>query len=119
VLGDKTAPADVDVFAIHVLPGQRIRAEIIEGDVPLQTCKLLKIDSFLTLLDENGVALANDDDESRGFCSQIDGISVPPLDPTARNATGSAKTYYLRVERSPLASGTSGQFRYRLQVTIQ
>jgi len=109
---------DADVYAITVPAGARIRAEIVEGDRPTETCEGNGIDSRLTLLDENGVTLVDDDDDGRGFCSMIDGTGAAPLDAAAKNATSTDKTYYL-VVRAFAQTGAAGQFVYRLQLTIR
>ena len=117
-LGDHMVNTDADVYAISVPPGARIRAELIEGDA--ETCESNGIDSRLTLLDENGVQLVDDDDDGRGFCSMIDGTGATPLDAAARNATATAKTYFLMVRASTFSqTGAAGQFAYRLQLTIR
>ncbi|HWU85638.1 MAG TPA: myxococcus cysteine-rich repeat containing protein [Kofleriaceae bacterium] len=116
VFGDHTLDADVDVHAITVPPGARIRAEILEGDT--ETCESGGVDSLLILRDESGNTLATDDDDGRGFCSRIDGTGTLPLDAMARNATSTAQTYYLQVQASNLGIGQQRQFRYRLQISL-
>jgi hypothetical protein len=117
--GNHMSNEDADVFAINVPPGGRIRAEVIEGDRASETCEGNNVDSFLTLFDQNGLLINSDDDTGRGFCSLIDGTGTAPLDPSARNGTADAQTYYLMVTASNLASTSGGQFVYRLQVTIR
>ncbi|HEY5920348.1 MAG TPA: DUF4215 domain-containing protein, partial [Kofleriaceae bacterium] len=108
-----------DFFAITVPAGRGIRAEVIEGDLT-ETCEANGIDSRLRLFDDTGTELANDDDDGRGYCSLLDGTGTSPLDPAARNATTTTKTYYLEVEESAFAVNMDGrQFVYRLQVTIR
>ena len=119
VFGDHTLVGDVDVYAITVPPGQGLRAEIIEGDRAAETCESTEIDSLLTLTDAAGLELASDDDGGRGFCSAIDGTSVTPFDPPARNLTMMPQVWYLHVRQSDLAELTQRQFIYRLQITIR
>ncbi len=119
VFGDHMVGADVDVYAITVDPGQRIRAEIVEGDRAVETCESNSIDSRLTLFDQNGVQLVDDDDDGRGFCSLIDGSGASPLDASARNASATPQTYYLMVRQSSLVTAPNGEFVYRLQVTLR
>jgi len=119
VFGDHRSLDDLDVYEITVPPGARIRAEVVEGDRAVATCESNNVDSRLTLFDQNGVQLADDDDGGRGFCSQIDGTGPLPFDPAARNNSNTARPYYLMVRRS-VASGTvRGLFVYRLQVTFR
>jgi hypothetical protein len=109
---------DADVYSITVPAGARIRAELFEGGS--ETCEGLGIDSRLTLLDEAGVQLVDDDDDGRGYCSMIDGTGAVPLDAAARNATATMKTYYLMVRASTFSqTGPDGQFAYRLQLTVR
>ena len=65
VFGDHLAVDDVDVYAITVPTGARIRAEIVEGDRVAETCESNGVDSLLTLFDQAGVQLVDDDDEGR------------------------------------------------------
>jgi cysteine-rich repeat protein len=119
VIGGHQSNTDTDFFAITVPPGQSVRAEVIEGSTA-ETCESLDIDSYLTLYDANGVAIAQDDDSGRGFCSLIDGTGPSPATPGAGNLAGG--TYYLAVEAAPFAQSptdTSGQFDYRLVITIR
>ncbi len=109
---------DIDVYQITVKAGGRIRAEIVEGNRASETCESNGIDSRLTLFDQNGNLLTDDDDTGRGFCSLIDGSGTAPLDPPSRNNTSETQTYYLMVHQSTLATTSGGQFVYRLQVTI-
>ena len=117
--GDHTSMDDVDVFAITVPAGGRIRAETVEGNRAVETCESDGVDTRLTLFDQGGVQLVDDDDHGRGFCSKIDGTGTSPVHPAARNATGSPQTYYLMVRRSDFAAGSQQTFTYRLQVTIR
>ena len=119
VFGDHQLLDDVDVYQITVPAGARIRAEIIEGNRVAETCESLEVDSRLTLLDQNGVELVDDDDSGRGYCSLIDGTGSSPIDPAARNTSPTAQPYYLMVRRSTLANATRGVFVYRLQVTFR
>jgi hypothetical protein len=120
VFGDHLAALDADVYAITVPAGARIRAEIVEGDRPTETCESNNVDSSLTLFDQNGVQLVIDDDAGRGFCSLIDGTGVTPLNSAARNATTSQQTYYLMVQRTPATPPVGGDiFLYRLQVQLR
>lgn len=117
-LGDHAVNTDSDCFAITVPAGKSLRAEVIEGDA--ETCESSDVDSFLTLFDANGVALGGDDDAGRGFCSLIDGTGAAPADPYAHGLA--AGTYYLLVEAAPTAQAptdTSGQFAYRLAITLR
>jgi cysteine-rich repeat protein len=117
-IGDHVVNTDADVYAITVPAGMRIRAEILEGDS--ETCESNGIDSRLTLLDDAGVQLVDDDDDGRGYCSMIDGTGATPLDAAARNATAMLKTYYLMVRASTFSqTGAAGQFAYRLQLTLR
>lgn len=117
-LGDHMVNTDADVYAITVPAGARIRAEVIEGDS--ETCESNGVDSRLTLLDDAGVQLVDDDDDGRGFCSMIDGTGATPLDATARNAGTTSKTYYLMVRASSFSqTGAAGVFMYRLQLTLR
>ena len=100
-------------------PGALIRAEVVEGDRAAETCESFGIDSRLTLFDQSGLQLADDDDDGRGYCSTIDGSGATPLDAAARNSSASVQTYYLMVRRSTFASTTQGAFVYRLQVTLR
>jgi hypothetical protein len=119
VFGDHLAADDIDVYAFTVPPFARIRAEVIEGDFASETCGSNGIDSHLTLFDQNGVQLAIDDDNGRGFCSLIDGTGQAPLHAAARNNSTTAQTYFLRVQRPTLAVGQEQTFVYRLQVTLR
>jgi cysteine-rich repeat protein len=119
VLGGHQVNADTDFFAITVPPGKSVRAEVIEGSAT-ETCELLDVDSYLTLYDAGGVALETDDDGGRGFCSRIDGTGDQAANPGASKLPGG--TYYLAVEAAPFAQSagdTSGQFDYRLVITIR
>ena len=118
VAGDHSLNADVDVYAITVPAGYRIRAEIIEG-AGGETCESNGIDSVLELRDAMGVLLATDDDDGRGFCSRIDGTGTSPSDSAARNATAATQTMFLHVRQSGTGTGPNGQFVYRLQVTLR
>lgn len=119
LLGDHMMQTDADVFSITVPPGGRIRAEVIEGNTA-KTCESETLDSRLTLFDDAGNELADDDDSSRGYCSLIDGSGSSPAFAGARNATAVTKTYYLMVRASTFSQTNSdGQFAYRLQVTVR
>jgi cysteine-rich repeat protein len=118
VFGDHQVLDDIDVYSISVPSGARIRAEVVEGDRTAETCESNGIDSRLSLFDQNGVQIADDDDAGRGFCSLIDGSGTVPLDGTARNTSGAPQTYYLMVQQSTLATTAGGTFVYRLQVTF-
>ena len=119
VFGDHTLAGDVDVYAITVPGGTRLRAEIIEGDRAIETCESNGIDSRLTLFNQAGVQLVDDDDDGRGFCSLIDGTGASPLDAAARNATTAPQTFYLMVRQSGSAAGAGMNFIYRLQVSLR
>jgi len=117
VRGGHQVGLDTDFFAVTVPPGKSIRAEIVEGS-GAKTCESLDMDSYLTLYDAVGLALASDEDSGRGFCSRIDGTGKSPVDVGASHLPGG--TYYLAVEASPFAQGdASGQFDYELAVTIR
>src|SRR5690606_25462875 len=119
VFGDHQSPDDVDIYAITVPAGARIRAEVVEGNRASETCESLDVDSRLTLFNEAGLQIVDDDDAGRGFCSMIDGSGAAPLDPAARNISTSDQIYYLMVRRSNFAVGTQQQFVYRLQVSFR
>ncbi len=119
VFGDHLAVDDADVYAITVPAGARIRAEAVEGDRTAETCESNGVDTRLTLFDQNGNQLVEDDDEGRGFCSIIDGTGLAPIDPLARNATATPQTYYIMVRRSTFAAGGEQTFLYRLQVQLR
>jgi len=107
------------VFAITVPAGKSLRAEIIEGDV-METCESGQVDSLLSLYDATGALLGEDDDFGRGFCSLIDGTGNPSASGFASQLV--AGTYYLQVQATPLAQvpgDTTGQFNYRLALTIR
>jgi cysteine-rich repeat protein len=119
IAGSHAVTTDTDYFAITIPPGHAIRAEVIEGSAD-ESCESLDIDSMLTLYDAAGVAIAIDDDGGRGFCSRIDGTGPVPEAPGASALPGG--TYYLAVEAAPFAqspSDPSGQFDYRLAVTVR
>ena len=119
VLGDHTVVGDTDVYAIVVPPGMALRVEVVEGDRASESCESNGIDSRLTLF--NGATqLADDDNDGRGFCSEIDGTGVSPRDASARNTGPTPLTFHLHVRNSSvvtLPSDLAGQFTYRLQVT--
>ena len=119
VTGAHPINTDTDYFAVTVPGGQSIRAEVIEGNAG-EACESLDVDSYLTLYDAAGVAIAIDDDGGRGFCSRIDGTGPAPATPGASKLAGG--TYYLAVEAAPFAQGpsdSSGQFDYRLAITVR
>ncbi|HWO17625.1 MAG TPA: DUF4215 domain-containing protein, partial [Kofleriaceae bacterium] len=118
VFGNHLDTEDVDVYAITVPGLARIRAEVVEGNRAMETCESLGVDSRLTLFDQNGVQMVDDDDGGRPYCSMIDGSGAVPLDPGAKNVTTSPQTYYLMVRRSDLAVGGEQTFSYRLQVSF-
>ncbi len=115
--GDHTTLTDVDVWAVTVPPGKGLRAEVIEGGGT--TCESLTLDSRLTLYNAAGTQLVEDDDSGRGFCSMIDGTGSVPAYSAAKNSGTTSVTWYLMVRASSFASGTNGQFRYALQVTVR
>jgi cysteine-rich repeat protein len=119
VFGDHLLADDADYYAISVPAHARIRAEIIEGDRPSETCESNGVDSLLALYDEAGLLLVQDDDDGRGWCSLIDGRGLAPLDGSARNASSTAQTYYVAVRRSTFAIGTQQTFVYRLVVSVR
>jgi len=116
--GVHAVSTDADFFALTVPAGKSLRAEVIEGNT--ETCESNDIDSLLTLFNESGVELGRDDDSGRGFCSRIDGTGSAPADEYAHDLA--AGTYYLLVEAAEAArdpADTSGQFAYRLAVTLR
>lgn len=118
VLGSHLANDDADYFAISVPGGASVRAEVIEGDLAVETCESLGVDSRLTLLTDAGVAIADDDDDGRGYCSKIDGTGTLPDDIGAHRLA--AGTYYLQVRASSLSqTGDQGVFSYRLAITLR
>lgn len=115
IAGAHPDAADADFFEIDIAAGQSIRAEILEGAA--ETCESGEVDSRLTLFDDNGNQLADDDDGGRGLCSTLDGTGSTPRDAGAHDLA--AGTYYLRVRSSAFASGTAEQFNYRLAITVR
>lgn len=116
--GDHAVNTDSDFFALTVPTGKSLRAEVIEGDT--ETCESTDVDSLLTLFDESGMELGSDDDAGRGFCALIDGTGADAADAYAHDLA--AGTYYLLVEAADVARDpvdTSGQFAYRLAVTLR
>jgi hypothetical protein len=122
VCGDHQNPADVDVYAVTVPAGKSLRAEVVEvaatapGYVACST-SATNLDSFLTLYDPTFTAIASDDDSGRGDCSQIDGTGTSPAQSGAHHLA--AGTYYLAVQKSPLATPTGAVFDYCLAVTLR
>jgi cysteine-rich repeat protein len=114
VFGNHQVVADSDYYALTVPAGKSIRAEVIEGDAT-ETCESKGIDSYLNLFNAAATLLAMDDDDGRGYCSAIDGTGAVPRDAGARALA--AGTYYLQVKAT--GSGASGQFNYKLAVTIR
>jgi cysteine-rich repeat protein len=122
VFGDHVLNVDGDWYAISVPNNAKIRAEIIEGDRATETCESLGIDSRLTLYDQTGTQLADDDDDGRGYCSLIDGLGTTPHDAPAKNSSGASQTYFVQVRASTFAqtvTDVAGQFVYRLAVTVR
>jgi cysteine-rich repeat protein len=119
VFGDHMMAADVDVYAITVPPNARIRAEVIEGNRAAETCASGGVDARLTIFDDTGAVVAEDNDEGRGLCPLIDGTGATPSDPNARNASLVARTYYVMVRASAFAVMNNAEFVYRLQVTVR
>jgi cysteine-rich repeat protein len=114
MFGGHMVAADVDYFAITVPPGGSVRAEVIEGGA--ETCESNGVDSQLRLFNDAAVQLVTDNDDGRGFCSQIDGTgAVGFKDAGAHNLAGG--TYYLQV--TGFGAGAGAVFDYRLQVTIR
>src|SRR5829696_1728492 len=74
VFGGHQVVADSDYYEITVPAGASIRAEIIEGAA--ETCESNGIDSNLELINASGLQLVSDDDDGRGYCSQIDGTGA-------------------------------------------
>ena len=118
VFGNHTTEDDVDWFAVNVPAGKSVQAELVEGDT-LETCESNGIDSEIYLVAPDGsTVLDSDDDSGRGFCSNMDGTGASPHDPGAHNLA--AGTYYVRVERSDLASADQSRlFTYRLAVRVK
>ncbi|WP_437647184.1 DUF4215 domain-containing protein [Sorangium sp. So ce362] len=106
---------DFDVYAVDLLEGRSIRAEIVEGGA--ETCESLEMDSRLSLLDAEGSLIADDDDGGRGSCSILDGTGDAPRHPGAHALP--AGTYFLRVRAASGASGSAALFDYRLAVTLR
>ncbi|WP_437689510.1 DUF4215 domain-containing protein [Sorangium sp. So ce176] len=106
---------DFDLYAVDLPEGRSIRAEIVEGGA--ETCESLEMDSRLSLLDGEGLIIADDDDGGRGDCSLIDGTGSAPRHPGARALP--AGTYFLRVRASSGAAGSAAVFDYRLAVTLR
>lgn len=118
VSGDHTVETDVDYYAIQIPHRSSLRVELIEGDTAAETCESNKIDSLITLYNSAGTVLVEDDDDTRGFCSMIDGTGALPLDEGARNLA--AGTYYIAVRNSNLASTADArQFIYKLAVQVR
>ena len=116
ILGGHQVNLDLDTYAITVPAGGSIRAEVIEGGA--ETCESNGVDSWLTLFSSTGTILVTDDDDGRGFCSQIDGTGSTGKDAAAHNLA--AGTYYLQVRACDTCqTGVGGQFDYRLQVTVR
>lgn len=119
IIGDHQVNTDADFFAITVPSGRSLRAEVIEGAA--ETCESFGIDSRLTLYNYSGTQIADDDDDGRGNCSLIDGTGgAAAQDSGARNLGGG--TYFLQVRASAAQSaqtGQSGQFNYRLAVSLR
>jgi cysteine-rich repeat protein len=118
ILGSHQVQTDVDYFALAVPAGKSLRAELIEGGA--ETCESNEVDSHIALFSPTFTQLAEDDDTGRGYCSLIDGTGATPLHAGAKSLP--AGTYFLKVRASNLLSaqtGTSGQFDYRLAVTLR
>ena len=114
MFGGHQVENDLDYFAITVPAGGSVRAEVIEGGA--ETCESLGVDSYLTLFNSAGVSLVTDNDDGRGYCSQIDGTGASGFkDSGAHNLA--AGTYYLQVAK--FVSGAGAVFDYRLQVTVR
>lgn len=116
-VGSHQVSTDADWYAITVPAGNSVRAELIEGNLAAETCESNGVDSQITLFNAGGAQLVADDDAGRGFCSMIDGTGSVPLHAAAHNLA--AGTYYLRVQASSTANGTTAQFDYKLVVTIR
>ena len=115
--GSHAANTDDDFYMVTVPSVTSLRAEIIEGGA--ETCESGGVDSRLMLYDSTGALLVDDDNDGRGLCSMIDGTGdFAALD---INAAGlSPGTYFLRVRASSNAQlGPSGQFDYRLAITLR
>ncbi|HWO24075.1 MAG TPA: DUF4215 domain-containing protein [Kofleriaceae bacterium] len=118
VFGDHKLIGDVDVYAITVPGGARVRAEIIEGDRPIETCEAGGIASRLTLFNQALLQVADDTSSGRGACSLIDGTGSTPLHSGARNDTTAPQTFYLIVQ-SATADPNGAVFIYRLQISFR
>ncbi len=119
VFGNHMHDGDIDVYAITVPAGARIRAEIIEGDRPVETCESGGIASRVTLFNHSLLQVADDATCGRGSCSFIDGTGSAPLHSGARNNTTVPKIFYLMVRASTGATGNAAAFIYRLQVSLR
>jgi cysteine-rich repeat protein len=120
VFADHTMQVDSDYYAIDVPENGSIRLEIIEGDRAIETCESLGVDSRLTLYDAAGAELVDDDDDGRGYCSEIDGTGagLTPQDLAAHDLP--AGTYYAQVRASTSSQmNAAGQFTYRLVATVR
>ncbi|HWO21034.1 MAG TPA: DUF4215 domain-containing protein, partial [Kofleriaceae bacterium] len=119
VFGDHMLAGDIDIYAITVPGGARIRAELIEGDRPVETCESTGIASRLTLFNQTLSLVADDQSSGRGLCSLIDGTGAAPLHSGARNSTTVPQTYYLMVRSASGASPGNAAFIYQLQVSFR
>lgn len=116
IFGNHQVNTDADWYALSVPSGWSLRAEVIEGGA--ESCESGEVDSLLSLHDAAGIQVASDDDLGRGFCSLLDGTGTSPQYAGAHALAGG--TYYLRVAASNSAQmGTTGQFDYRLAVTMR
>jgi cysteine-rich repeat protein len=119
VFGDHTLSSDDDWYAITVPAGAGIRAEVIEGNRPIEDCESLNLDADLTLFDASGTQLVDDDLDGRGWCPLIDGTGSAPTDAAARNTSGAPATYFLRVQGYGTDADDNNIFVYRLQITLR
>lgn len=113
IFGDRQVISDSDFYAVTLSETSSLRIETVEGD-NTETCESNGIDSFIRLFNSSGVLLVSDDDDGRGFCSQIDGRGAVPVDAAAKNLAPG--TYFIQVNGSGFCSGAACQFNYRLVV---
>lgn len=96
---------DIDVVSINVPAGATLTA--ITADPTGGMGCFLTIDTYVDILDPNGVQLAKNDD-AFGYCSSVKATNLP------------AGKYYVRVQ-APLVLGMSQVylFPYALTLTVQ
>ncbi|MCK6544450.1 DVUA0089 family protein [Myxococcota bacterium] len=104
LFGAALEPAgDVDYYRFTIPAGvtTAIRTWTQTDPIDEQVCD--RIDTYVTLLDANGTAIIEDDDDGAGNCSLIDGTGTTPRDVAAAFLTEG--TYYLHVR--PFAQGSA------------